>query len=309
MGETLTGSDLPRSLGPYRLLRRAGAGGMAEIYLAVTYGASGFEKRVAIKVLRPELRDEPRLQRLLIEEARLGARLQHANLVQVHDLAVAEGIYYVRMDYVDGADLGLLLQRERPTPGLCLLIAEQTVLALAYLHAAADDEGRPLGLVHRDVSPSNILLSRAGEVKLADFGVAKATMLADITQSGVVKGKYAYMSPEQARGEALSAASDQFGLGVTLAELLTGVRPFDGAGPMETLERVRAAEQPTLGKQKEGRLKRDLRRLILTCLAPDPAERFTDDEALRAAIEACRRRRPAAPAELAAWVCRVCSAD
>ena len=257
------------TLGPYRLLRRIGAGGMAEVYLALAHGASGFEKRVALKVLLPELRDNPHLQRSLIEEARLGARLQHRNMVQVHDLGVADGIYFVRMDFVDGADLASLLRRRRPGAALALLIAEEMALALAYLHDATDDVGRPLGLVHRDVSPGNILVSRAGEVKLGDLGIVKATMLADVTQANIVKGKYAYMSPEQASGQGLDARSDQFALGVTLAELLTGQRPYEGATLLETMDRIREAKPPALAE-----LEADLRQLVQRCLTRDPQHRF-----------------------------------
>ncbi len=302
MSDALSPSP-PRALGPYRLLRRLGVGGMAEVFLAVAHGASGFEKRVALKALLPELRENPRLQRLLIEEARLGARLQHRNLVQVHDLAVADGVYFLRLDYVDGADLHALLAGGLPSPGLALLIAEEVVLALAYLHAATDDGGRPLGLVHRDVSPTNVLLSRAGEVKLSDFGVTKATLLEGITQANVRKGKYAYMSPEQVGGEPLTARSDQFGLGVTLVELLLGERPYDGETPLETMDRVRAAEPPALPGLDD-----ELRALILRCLARAPRDRFEDDEALRGEIAACRAARPASHAELARWVRERCAA-
>jgi serine/threonine protein kinase len=291
------GDSLPRSLGPYRLLRRIGAGGMAEVHLAAAYGASGFERRVAIKTLLPQLRNNAKLQRLLIEEARLGGRLQHRNLVQVHDLGVADGIYFVRMDYIDGADLASLMRRGLPTAGIALLVAEEIVLALAYLHAATDEAGRPLGLVHRDVSPSNVLLSRAGEVKLGDLGVAKATLLADVTQVNEVKGKYAYLSPEQVAGEPLGARSDQFGLGVTLMEMLCGRRPYDGDTPLATMDLIRAAVPPDLAD-----LDADLAALVQRCLERDPADRFPDDETLRQAIADARRSRPAAPADLAHWV-------
>jgi serine/threonine-protein kinase len=292
---------LPRSLGAYRLLRRIGSGGMAEVYLALAYGASGFEKKVAIKAMLPEMRDNATLQRILIEEAKLGARLQHRNLVQVHDLGVAEGTYFLRMDYVDGADLRTLLHLERPERGLALLIAEEVVLAMEYLHQARDDDGRPLGLVHRDVSPGNVLLSRAGEVKLSDFGITKATMLADVTQANVLKGKYAYMSPEQVSGRSLTAQSDQFGLGIMLAEMLSGRRPYDGETPLATMELIRAAAPPDLAE-----LDPDLRPLILRCLAADPGRRFESDDALRAAISTCRGLRPAVHGDLARWVAAHC---
>ncbi|PID38040.1 MAG: hypothetical protein CSA65_04265 [Proteobacteria bacterium] len=238
------------SIGPYRLLARLGAGGMAEVYLARASGASGFEKRVAVKVLRAELADDPKLTRSLIEEARLGARLSHRNLVSVQDLGVADGSYYLRLDYVDGGDLRRLCAAgERPDAALALLIAEEIASALEYLHAVGDEQGRPLGLVHRDVSPTNILLSRQGDVKLADYGVVKATALKDATRANVRKGKYAYMSPEQVEGRPLTAASDQFTLGVTLAELLRGSRPFEGETPHQTMELVRAAAPPQLAEQ------------------------------------------------------------
>src|SRR5262245_58275405 len=235
---------------------------MAQVFLAVAFGASGFEKRVAVKLLLPELEHSAELQRALIEEARLGCVLLHKNLVQVHQLGVADGRYYVVMDYVDGSDLATLLRRKAAPPELALFLVEELARALEYVHRVSDDAGRPLGLVHRDVSPSNILVSRAGEVKLADFGVAKATLLADITRGNVRKGKYAYMSPEQVAGEPLTERSDQFGLGVTLMELLLGRRPYDGDTVKDTMDRVRAAEPPDLGE-----LPAEQQFLLLRCLA------------------------------------------
>lgn len=290
------------TLGPYRLLRRLGAGGMAEVFLARSFGASGFEKQIAIKTLLPELQDNAKLVRLLIEEAKLAARLQHRNLVQVHDLGVVAGVYYVRMDYVDGADLRTLLKKRHPPLALSLLIAEEIALALEFVHSVGDDEGRPLGLVHRDISPSNILVSRFGEVKLADFGIAKATMLVDITQSNVRKGKYTYMSPEQVSGVPLTAASDQFSLGITLTELVTGQRPFDGDSPLETMDLIRQAKPPVLQHKDSQDIDEDLDRLIHRCLAKQPTERFASSEELRAAIAKCRITRPAAAPDLARWV-------
>ncbi|MCA9693925.1 MAG: serine/threonine protein kinase [Myxococcales bacterium] len=290
-------APLPASIGPYRVLRRLGVGGMAEVFLAIAYGASGFEKQVAIKIPLPRVREDGRLLRLLIEEARLGARLQHRNLVQVHDLGVADGVYYVRMDYVDGADLHTLTRRERPSPGLALLIAEELALALEYVHDVRDDEGRPLGLVHRDVSPSNILLSRHGELKLADFGIAKATMLADNTLADGRRGKYAYMSPEQVERRSLTAQSDQFALGVTLVELLIGRRPFEGATPLATMENIRAAAPPPLPQ-----LTPEVRAVALRCLSQRPEDRFPSAAELREALAACRRAYPASTSDLARWV-------
>jgi eukaryotic-like serine/threonine-protein kinase len=287
--ETLT------QLGPYKLVRRIGHGGMAEVYMAVRYGASGFEKRFALKTLLPELRGMGTYERLLIEEAKLGARLDHRNLVRVHDL----GVYYACMDYVDGADLDSTMRRARPRAELALLIAEEMCLALEHVHTATDDSGRPLGIVHRDVSPSNVLLSRAGEVKLADFGIAKATELEDRTLGNVRKGKYAYMSPEQVRGDPLTLQSDQFGLGVMLVELLAGRRPFDAESVMQTLDNIARADPPA----ELELLDAPLAAILGCCLARDPGERYPGAEELRRAIAAVRATMPAVAApDLGAFV-------
>jgi serine/threonine-protein kinase len=293
-------APLRARLGPYRLVRRLGRGGMAEVFLATAFGASGFEKQIALKTLLPELQGNGELERLLIEEARLGGALSHRNLIAVDELGVDAGVYFVRMEYVDGVDLATRSRRGRPPLELALFVVEEVALALAYVHAFAGADGRPLGLVHRDVSPSNILVSRAGEVKLADFGVAKATGLADVTRANVRKGKYAYMSPEQVAGAPLSPASDQFSLGVTLMELLCGRRPYDGDGdtPLATMDRIREAAPPDVRE-----LDADLQELVLRCLAKKPEARFEDMESLRRAVSSARARRaPAAPPDLARWL-------
>ncbi len=291
-------------LGRYKIVRLLGEGGMARVYLARAFGASGFEALVALKLLRPELRGAGEPQRLLIEEARLGARLRHRNLVAVHDLAVDDGAYYAVMEYVDGADLASLL-RAAPIPlELALLCVEEVALALEHVHAATDERGRPLGLVHRDVSPANILVSRAGEVKLADFGIAKATALADQTLTNVRKGKYAYMSPEQVAADRLDASSDQFGLGVTLVELICGRRPFDGASVIDTMDNIKAAAPPPWLTELPG----DLEAIARRCLARDPAARFPSAAALRRALSDARRTRtPVSAPDLGAWLRGVAS--
>ncbi|MCB9598449.1 MAG: serine/threonine protein kinase [Sandaracinaceae bacterium] len=289
---------IPRRIGPYRIVAPLGHGGMAEVFKAIAVGASGFEKLVALKVLRAEHRGDAELERMLIEEAKLGAKLAHRNLLQVHDLGVDDGVYYVRMDYVHGADLDTLRGREAPSRDLALLVAEEVAQALAYVHSLTDDDGRPLGLVHRDVSPSNVLVSRDGEVKLADFGIAKATRLASNTAAAIRRGKYAYMSPEQISGAPLSSRSDQFGFGVMLHELLLGTRPFDGPTPLETMDRIREATPPELTG-----LEADLSAIVSTCLEKNPDERFETAEALQRALAAARRLRDAVgSADLGRWV-------
>lgn len=291
-------TELPERIGPYRILSRLGAGGMAEVFLAHAYGASGFEKKIAIKQLLPELRGEPELEKLLLEEARLGALLSHECLIGVHELGVDRGVYYVRMDYVDGADLAALAAHEAMDPALALLVAERVTLALAYVHGSADARGVPLGLVHRDVSPQNVLCSRSGGVLLGDFGIAKATQRADTTQANFRRGKYAYMSPEQVEKAPLGPASDQFGLGVMLYELSTGARPYDGETPLLTLDRIREAAPPDVRA-----LAPDVAAIVLRCLRRAAADRFPSTEAALLAITEARRARPAVTAlDLARWV-------
>ncbi len=283
---------LPRAFGPYQLVEKLGQGGMAEVFKALAFGASGFEKTVVVKTLLTELRGDAQFERMFIEEARLHARLHHQNLIQVHELGIADGCYFVRLDWVDGADLASLTKAQPMPEPLALWVADQLLLALDFVHRAKDDGGRLLGLVHRDVSPANVLLSVEGEVRLADFGIAKATLLKDVTRAGVRKGNYAYMSPEQVTGRPLSGSSDQFALAVTLVELLTGARPFDGATPLETMDRVREAERPALANVREG-----LRPVLWKAFAKNPADRFATAEEFRAALGAT-----ASAPQLAKWV-------
>ncbi|MDX2012964.1 MAG: serine/threonine-protein kinase [Myxococcaceae bacterium] len=237
---------VPCGFGPFELTERLGIGGMAEVFKATAFGASGFEKTVALKLLREEYVGEPTWERMFLEEARLQARLSHRGLVQAHDYGSVEGRPWVRLDFVDGLDVAALRGDASLAPPLSCFIMTEVLTALAALHAATDERGRPLGLVHRDVSATNVLVSRLGEVKLGDFGIAKATLLKDQTQGGIRKGSYAYMSPEQVAGRALTSASDVFSAGVLLVELLTGHRPFDGPTPVETMERIRAATAPSV---------------------------------------------------------------
>lgn len=285
---------IPEIVGPYRRLERIGLGGMAAVYRARRHGASGFSKEVALKLLLPDHEHDAELQRLLIAEAKLGAAMAHRNLVTVFDLGVDDGRYYAVMELVDGGDLRALGQ---PPEALALFIAEEIASALAYVHGFTDDRGRPLGLIHRDISPSNVLVSRGGEVKLADYGIAKATKLAEQTRARIVRGKYAYLSPEQLDGATLSPATDQFALGVTLVELVTGHRPFDGDSPVAIMDRI-CEGQADLTDVPE-----DLLPLVQRCLQRDPIARYPDLRALLVDLRDARRRRaPTGTPELAQWV-------
>jgi hypothetical protein len=215
-------------------------GGMAEVCLAIRRGPGGFEQELCLKRVLAAHSDNDDFQRMFLTEARLAARLRHANIVQVYDFGEVDGVYYLALELVDGTDLRKLIRDlgkkgKRIDPPLCAWIAHQVLSALSCVHNATED-GRPMGLVHRDLSPSNVLLSRHGEVKLADFGVAKATNSA-ATASNSVKGKPSYMPIEQLELDA-DPRSDLFALGVVLYEMSSGKRPFDGPSDVGTLRNI-----------------------------------------------------------------------
>lgn len=217
-------------VGPYELIRPLGAGGMAETFVAVRRGPEGFEQRVCLKRILQGHTAEPAFVELFLDEARLLAQLRCAGIVQVYDFGAADDTYYMALELIDGADLdslidGMLRREMRLPTDLSLYIATQLLVALDYAHSVVID-GQPLNIVHRDISPSNILLSLHGEVKLTDFGIAKSRGRKHKTQTGHTKGKVAYMSPEQVRGEELDGRSDLFAVGVLLYEMLTGTHPF-----------------------------------------------------------------------------------
>ena len=192
-----------RQFGPYRLVRQIAVGGMAEIHLAKTRGIAGFEKYVVLKMIHPNFALDEQFIEMLIDEAKIAVQLQHVNVAQTFDLGRVGDTYYITMEFVDGADLYKILRRgsERNADvplDVCAFVAKEMATGLDYAHRKRGTGGEPLGIVHRDVSPQNVLVSNAGEVKLVDFGIAKATMKARQTAAGVIKGKYYYMSPEQA---------------------------------------------------------------------------------------------------------------
>ncbi len=232
--------------GSYRIIGRIGSGGMAEVFLGKAVGAAGFEKDVAVKSILPAYTLDPRLTAMLIEEARLATYLNHANIVQVLDLGKMGDRYFIVMEYVDGADLDSILKNAaergwKLPPELAGHIARQVLSGLAFVHERRDSSRSPLHLVHRDVSPPNIMLSKAGEVKLTDFGIAKARNSTLVTEAGMIRGKVGYMSPEQAAGGDLDHRSDLFSLGIVLWELLAGRRLFEGDNQVRLLQQVREA--------------------------------------------------------------------
>jgi serine/threonine protein kinase len=215
--------------GNYRLQRRLARGGMAEVFLARLIGVEGFERRVAIKRILPHLSESEDFRAMFLDEARLAAQLTHPNIVHIYDFGKVEDYYFIAMEYVDGVDIGRMIRRakERPVPfELAARIFADVCAGLHFAHHACDPIGRQLEVVHRDVTPQNVLVTYDGVVKLVDFGIAKAQFAAGRTRPGVVKGKYAYMSPEQVEGKGLDGRSDVFSAGICLYEMLTGVPLF-----------------------------------------------------------------------------------
>lgn len=271
--------------GAYELVRPIGAGGMAETFVGVRRGPNLFEQRVCIKRLLPHHEHDPQLVWLFLNEARLSARLRHAAIAQVVDFGAVDHRHYLALELIDGCDLRGLLRHVggRLPAELVTHIAFELGRALEFAHAV-DASGRVRGIVHRDISPANILLSRAGEVKLTDFGIAKAMSEATHTRTGIIKGKIAYMAPEYARFGRFDGRADLFSLGVTLFECVAGRRPYDGEGRLETLERARRGDRLPLEALAPG-LPSPLAALIERLVDPNPDGRFADARALLSSLD------------------------
>src|SRR5882724_3566760 len=239
----------PIKFGNYLLLERIAVGGMAEVFVAKAFGVEGFERLLAIKKILPTMGEDAEFIHMFVDEARIAVQLSHANIVQVLELGKHDENLYIAMEYISGRDLRQLIERFRkreqsvPVPQACLIVAE-VCEALDYAHRKRDASGKPLGIVHRDVSPQNVLVSFDGDVKLIDFGIAKAETRLQNTQSGILKGKFSYMSPEQVRGHPIDRRSDIFAAGVLLWELLCGRKLFSGESDFAVLEKVRKGDVP-----------------------------------------------------------------
>ena len=281
----------------YKLTDRLDAGGMAEVFRGVAESTvGGLKRNVAIKRILPNLTKNKKFVQMFLDEARLALHLQHANVVQVFDIGVsdpsgtgAESAYFLVMEYVDGCNLKVVLesmkvQGQRLAVSQTLYLMMEVCKALSYAHDLVDPEtGRPLGIVHRDISPPNILVSRRGEIKLADFGLAKATSQLENTDPGVVKGKFSYLSPEAAMGVDVDCRSDIFAVGILTYEMLTGKRLFDGETDYKTVQLVRQAQVPPLTPQNPD-ITPELEEIVRKALAKDPAERYQRAEDLGDAI-------------------------
>ena len=276
-GADVTQPAPPEAFGNYQLLEKIATGGMAEVFRARAHGAMGFEKILVIKRILDTLARDDEFRELFKVEARIAAMLSHVNIVQVFELGQEGEHLYIAMEYVHGIDLARLVSRakgigEFPIP-LALLIVAEVLRALQFAHTTSDPEGRPLHVVHCDISPQNILMSFSGEVKITDFGISRAAI-----QKGnqdVIRGKYAYMSPEQVEGKPLDGRSDLFSLGIVLYELLTGRRLFKAKTRDETLARVRRAEVPS-PRAFRNEISEDLEAFLLRTLSRHREDRFVD---------------------------------
>jgi serine/threonine-protein kinase len=262
----------------YKVLERIAAGGMAEVFRAESAGLEGFKKLVAIKRVLPHLSEKKQFIGMFLDEARVCAHLSHSNCVQVFDIGVGDNTYFIVMEFVDGSDLkGVIEHRKKlnqpfPVEEACL-ICVRICEGLAYAHELVDSKGHNLHIVHRDMSPPNVLITRFGEVKIVDFGLAKANSQLEKSEPGIIKGKFSYLSPEVAQGMPVDGRTDIFAVGIMLWEMLAGRRLFLGDSDLETVRLVQKAEIPPI-RQFNPKVPPDLEKVILKGLAGDPAKRY-----------------------------------
>ncbi|MBX7114342.1 MAG: protein kinase [Myxococcaceae bacterium] len=277
-GLKASGQSAPdEAFGRYQLLRRLAVGGMAEVYLAKLSGVASFSKQVVLKMMLPEVSRFAEFREMFIDEGRLAALLTHPNVGQVFDMGEIGGRYYIAMEFIDGEPLSLFLRKASPsTPlplGFTLQVMMQLLDALEYVHHRRDNDGHALNLVHRDVTPSNVMITKHGHVKLVDFGIAKAATNQHRTRAGVVKGKFAYMSPEQTEGKHIDHRSDLFSVGALLYEMLVGQRAFDAPNDLDQMLAVRLGRyrKPT---QVRPDLDPELEKIVMRALHGAPASRY-----------------------------------
>jgi serine/threonine-protein kinase len=302
--------QLPKQFGKYTLLRRLAAGGMAEVYLALHRSMAGFEKLIVIKRILPSMNQNKAFIDMLLHEARIAATLSHPNIVQTFDVGQVDGTYFIAMEHIHGEDIQAIV-RAMKKHNLTEFPLEHTLsivlgmcAGLAYAHEKRDLEGKPLSIVHRDISPRNIVVSFTGDVKIVDFGIAKSGIEpGEETESGQLKGKAPYMSPEQASGQPIDWRSDIFATGVMLFELTTGKRLFKGASEFETLKLIVDKEYPRPSEVRPG-YPPGLERIVMKALAKSRDERYQSAREMQADLEAFVReeRIPVSTVSLTSWM-------
>ena len=288
-GSSESDAIVGQRVGKYQVLKRLATGGMAELFLARSTGIEGFQKVVALKRILPQLADNEDFVEMFLHEARLAASLEHPNIVHVSDFGKAGNDYFFVMAYVHGRDLLAILRnavkkRKRPSIENAITIALGTCEGLHYAHEHVGFDGKPLGIVHRDVSPTNVLVSYDGHVKLVDFGIAKAAAQNSTTRAGVRKGKAAYMSPEQCRGAKVDRRSDIWSMGVVLFEMTTMVRLYKAESELAIMHKIVNDSVPSL-REVDPKFPLALEQIILKCLRHDPAERYQTARDLQRALQ------------------------
>lgn len=277
-----------QAFGKYQLIKRLATGGMAEVWLAKQTGIEGFNRHVVIKQILPHLAEDPEFVQMFLNEAKIASRFNHPNIAQIYDLGSENGSYFIAMEFIHGEDLGKVMRRAW-TSGqwvarhIALRIVADTCQGLYYAHTRIDEQGRPLKVVHRDISPQNILISFDGAVKLVDFGIAKAADQVSLTKSGAIKGKFAYMAPEQAGGKAIDGRTDIFALGLVLYELVTGVRPLKRESELATLQAALDGriDAPSLVAEVPA----EIDDVVMRALARSPDDRYRDAREFHTALE------------------------
>lgn len=262
----------------YRVVEKLESGGMAEVFRAESEGLQGFRKQVAIKRVLPHLSEKKRFIAMFLDEARLSAQLSHSNCVQVFDIGVGDQAYFIVMEYVDGANLKAIAEtirkagRDFPVPAAAF-IAHEICKGLSYAHEFHDPNGLEMKIVHRDISPPNVLITKFGEVKIVDFGLAKASSQLEKSEPGIIKGKFSYLSPEAAMGQEVDARTDIFAVGIMLWELLAGQRLFLGETDFQTVKKVQQAVVPPVS-QVNPKVPVELERIVNRALARDINARY-----------------------------------
>jgi serine/threonine-protein kinase len=282
---------LPKRFGKYTLLRSLAKGGMAELFLALQKSVAGFEKLIVIKRILPSMNQDAAFIEMLLQEARTSATLSHPNIVQIFDVGSAEGLYFIAMEHVHGEDIRSVVRqmKTKSVPEFplehALAITLGMCAGLTYAHEKSDLDGTALNIVHRDISPQNVVITFSGDVKIVDFGIAKSdSKLAGDTKSGKLKGKVPYMSPEQARGENIDARSDIFATGVMLFELTTGKRLFKGSSEFETLKLICEREYPRPSQIRPG-YPPALENIVMKALAKDRTQRYQSARDMQSDLE------------------------
>ncbi len=277
-------------IGPYLLQQKIARGGMAELFLADYVRRDGFRRKVAIKRILPHLAGNKDFIKMFTREARLAALLQHPNIVQIFDYGKIENAYFIAMEFIDGKNLGEILaaMNQGLTVEKAVFIILEICKGLDYSHTKRDDKGKAFNIVHRDISPQNMLISYQGEVKISDFGISKASSEPSFTQAGVIKGKLAYLSPEQALGESINQQADIYALGLVFYETLTGKRVYKFSSDVEAIRTIPKKDIDPLIKSMPD-LPEEVNRIVMKCLEKDKDRRYQNASALYNDLLACKK--------------------